>query len=90
MSDDLPEAPKRYKCGECDHLCDEPLVAANPFDPSETIMGCPSCRSAESLIIACCIQGCRDVAAAGVPGAHGYRYAWLCGDHYLEWNRRQE
>ena len=89
MSNDLPEAPKRYKCGECDHVCGEPLIAPNPFDPTWNISGCPSCKSVETMLYACQVEGCDEHSTSGVPGAYGYRYAWLCGDHYLEWTRRK-
>ena len=88
---ELPEGPKKYTCSECDHLTMEPLSAVNPFDSQDTITGCPNCKQAESLKVACMALGCQREASSGTPGGWGYRYAWLCWKHYYdEWRKTKE
>lgn len=78
---DLPEATPKWLCRECDEVCFENLKAPNPFDPAETIVGCPNCRSAESLDAACQAPGCRRMSSGGYPGGYGFRYFWACSKH---------
>lgn len=86
---DLPEAPEKYICRECGHVSDALLVAVNPFDPEQEITGCVRCFEVNAHSCACQVEGCDRLSTAGVPGAYGYRYAWLCSDHYGEWTRRE-
>lgn len=51
MNNDLPEAPRKYRCEECYEVCSEPLIAVNPFDSDDRITGCPHCKSANSLVL---------------------------------------
>jgi|SRR5687767_7269899 len=78
---DLPEAPRKYVCRECRETCLEPLSAANPFDPADTICGCPTCKSAESLVWACQFEGCKAEVSYGTPGGYGFRYFSSCWKH---------
>jgi DNA-directed RNA polymerase subunit RPC12/RpoP len=82
----LPEAPKAYLCTECGARVEtaDVLTAPNPFDPDDTISACPECRSIEQFARACTVPDCKNTVGCGVPGALGYRYAWLCGKHYRE------
>lgn len=56
-----PEA--RYHCGECGALVTETelLHAPNPFDPGDTITGCPHCRLVPTFDRLCDHGGCREV-----------------------------
>ena len=75
-------ASKRVKCRECDwigHL-DEMLEAENPFDPGNTIIGCPECKTPCNLEYACEIEGCSELATCGTPGENG-EYYQTCGKH---------
>lgn len=77
------EAEYRWKCRECGHVCasGDILSAPHPFRPEEELSGCPSCRSAESMIGACSSEGCPNEADMGCPNMFGFRYVWLCWDH---------
>lgn len=81
---DLPEAPPKWLCTECDKTCSEPLTAPNPFDPEDQIHGCPHCKSAQSLVGACQVGDCDRQATMGTPGAHGFRYICTCSQHAPE------
>lgn len=78
---DLPEAPEKWRCEECGKLVLEPLRAPSPFDPDDTLHGCPHCLSAQSLTQACQVGNCTKPASGGYPRGHGYRYIWTCWDH---------
>jgi Zn finger protein HypA/HybF involved in hydrogenase expression len=46
---------KKCICQSCDWqgLVSELLVAKSPFDPDETVNGCPKCRSIDAALVAC-------------------------------------
>lgn len=77
------EAITRWKCEACGEVSDqdELLVAPNPFDPGDTIIGCPQCRSVEGFREACASMGCPHASTSGTPDLFGYRYLWLCVEH---------
>ena len=77
----LPEAPPKWICEDCEMICTTPLEAKNPFDDSEMLHGCPHCKAANTLIMACQFEGCEQRASSGNPGVYGYRYIHLCWDH---------
>lgn len=79
---DLPEAPAKWVCDCCHSVTTSPLSAPNPFDPEDTLHGCPACKSVNSLYLCCIHDGCARIASAGKPNALGYRYAWTCRDHW--------
>ena len=58
------------------------LKAPNPFEPKEEMFACPDCRDYESLYPACQIDGCWNMAIAGVKTDSGYKR--LCRDHYSD------
>jgi hypothetical protein len=78
---DLPEAPEKWRCNECDAISSAILSAPNPFDQEDTLHACPECRSVNSLSAACQHPECSKPATGGHPGGLGYRYAWLCWEH---------
>lgn len=81
----LPEAPKAWMCQECDSRIDGDLLEApHPFITDAKVYGCPVCKSIECLVAACTVEGCTSPVSSGVPGALGYRYSWLCFQHYHE------
>lgn len=56
------------------------LSAPNPFDPKDTLDGCPECKSAESTVQLCSTSNCQAEASSGrvtVPG-----YVYYCNKHY--------
>ena len=71
----------RVRCEECDEIFNEDQVmqAPNPFDPAETISGCPSCKEVNRMVMACDVPGCSRPWGAGTPTASGYRLS--CGEH---------
>lgn len=78
------EAPEKWVCKECDQTVFEHLSAPNPFDATDTVSGCPCCKSVNSLLQACQYPGCNQPASGGYPNGLGYRYAWLCYKHSLK------
>lgn len=75
------EAPQKWVCKECGCVMAEPLFAPNPFDPSDTVSGCPECKSVNAIEVGCQVGDCRKIASGGHPGGHGFRYIWTCWDH---------
>jgi hypothetical protein len=55
------------------------LRAANPFDASEVITGCPNCHSVNDKPWACDEPGCWWAATCGTPTDDGYRST--CNEH---------
>lgn len=69
-------------CMECDFqgTFSEVLEAPNPFDPAETIQGCPMCKAVDgTLRTACHETGCWREATCGSNFPDGYR--WTCYQH---------
>lgn len=81
---------KKWKCEECDTITDEDkiLIADSPFDPANIIMGCPFCKSVNSLQVACDVYGCEKLASCGFPTAEGYRVT--CGEHMRKYKEKTE
>ena len=73
---------RKYKCSECGHICkdDEVLKEHHPFKEGDLIWGCPSCLEAESLEMACEVEGCDQLSSCGWPGEDG-EYHHTCGKH---------
>ena len=72
----------KYVCAECDWKGIAPLLlrAANPFNADDMLIGCPSCKSVNTLSVACDEDGCWDYVTCGTPTADGYRR--VCGLHF--------
>lgn len=72
---------QKVECKECSWsgFGYERLRAQNPFDPSESIEGCPQCKSTESFTVLCDENGCQRPVACGTPTPDGFR--WTCGEH---------
>lgn len=67
---------ERWSCKECLKwigATGELLTAPNPFDPDDTIYGCPQCKSIDSMIQVCDEPGCTSVASGGTPHPGGYK-----------------
>jgi hypothetical protein len=73
---------KRWRCQECKAITLEPalLSAPNPFDPDDTIVGCPNCKSVAEFDELCDEPGCERPASCGFPTAAG-GYRRTCYDH---------
>jgi phage FluMu protein Com len=73
--------PLRFVCDACGWLGNESdlLVAANPFDATASITGCPKCKNIDDLVNACDEPGCQRHASCGFPTQYGYRRT--CGLH---------
>jgi len=76
----------KYVCAECEWCGPEAdaLTAPNPFDPDDIILGCPSCKGAQTLVGACEKDGCTYESSCGFPTTDGYMRT--CGKHYRELN----
>lgn len=74
----------KQRCDECGWrgTDDQVLRAPNPFDPEDTLYGCPDCKQVECLRRACDDPECWEFASCGWPD--GDRYRTTCGPHYLE------
>lgn len=79
----------RWKCKECGHICrqSEVLTAPSPFADTYELVGCPHCKSAESLHAACAIEGCTKDGSCGGPGNDGV-YRQTCYEH-ADWMKRR-
>lgn len=78
----LPEAPKRWYCEECCEVSESYLTAPNPFDEDDTVTGCESCKSVDSLVAAC--WKCNRPGSIGTPHCDEYRYIQTCFEHNPE------
>ena len=72
----------RFRCDDCDRISDENtlLTAPNPFDPEDTVTGCPVCKSIGTLVLVCDEPGCDKDVTCGWPSLAGYRHT--CGTHW--------
>jgi hypothetical protein len=80
---------RRWRCEVCQTVTQEPdlLTAPNPFDPTETLTGCPNCKQAEARFALLCDEpGCNREASCGFPVEGGYRHA--CGTHRAKGERQ--
>ena len=70
-----------WRCEECREVMDENdfLKAKNPFDKTEEIYGCPNCKTIDSFVQICDVEGCNIEATCGTPTKDGYRRT--CGFH---------
>ena len=77
----------RLRCVECSSIIDETavLVAPNPFDHSEELHGCPTCKSVDSLVSVCDEPGCDKDVSCGWVSPAGYRHT--CYQH-SNWVKR--
>lgn len=73
--------PLRWLCQSCDWIGNdaELLRAPSPFDPDDTICGCPKCKAVDDIINACDEPGCTREAHCGFPAPGGYRRT--CSKH---------
>jgi len=57
---------------------DDVLTGKNPFDYDDEIIGCPKCKSIDSIIPVCDEDGCWERASCGTPTKARYRNTcWL-------------
>ena len=65
-----------FICSECGQKTAESelLTAPNPFNPEDTICGCPKCLSAGEFVGACDEPGCNEESSMGTPTPTGYRH----------------
>lgn len=77
----MPSKAQFWLC-ECDWRGEtaELLVAPNPFDPNDTIAGCPNCKAVGEFIHVCGHEQCRNPASGGYPMPDG-DYLWRCYQH---------
>lgn len=67
-----------YKCN-WHGTSEEVLMAPNPFDPSDEILGCPKCKQVNTVQVACDEPDCWEPVTMGTPTPTGYRQT--CGRH---------
>jgi hypothetical protein len=71
------------RCNACDHEMSirSLLTATNPFDPADTIYGCPHCcQCTEGFTMLCDENGCHRDVTSGWPSPAGYRHT--CHIHW--------
>lgn len=70
-----PKPEYRLVCTECGHRFPPGtvLIAAHPFDPKQTVLGCSQCFSVDHFRGTCDEQGCWDQDTTGMPTPTGYR-----------------
>ena len=74
--------PVRYLCTFCAaHVAnaDALRTAPNPFDPRDTLTGCPACGAVNATVRTCDEPGCWQPADSGFPTPDGYRST--CSKH---------
>jgi hypothetical protein len=78
----MPLSPNRLFCESCNWrgTVDDILAAPHPFDPEDTVSGCPQCREIGGLCQVCDEEGCWDMASCGTPLKDG-GYRRTCHRH---------
>ena len=56
------------------------LMACNPFDTSDTIVGCPNCKSIDSIQLVCDEPKCWREHTCGTVDENG-KYRLTCSEH---------
>ena len=76
--------PNKLKCSECEWRGEikEVLVADNPFEPGESMYGCPTCKCINRFDAVCDEPECWGLAHCGTHTRAGYRNT--CGKHKPE------
>lgn len=76
-----PNPNPKVACTECDWhgLVSEQQYAPSPFDETDTIYGCPSCKAIDCCVSACDEDNCWQPAACGTPTPGGFRVT--CCEH---------
>jgi hypothetical protein len=72
-------------CKECDWrgTSEDVLEAPNPFDPEDTLTGCPGCKQVDTMVQGCFHRGCLNEAATGgfSDPKDPKNYVWACYEH---------
>ena len=73
----------RLVCLACSNTCsmDEMLKAPSPFDPEDTVVGCPACKEVNAFQTGCDILGCPEPVVYGRETPAGY--LTTCAKHTL-------
>ena len=73
------DAEIKLKCLACGHIFtgEDALESTSPFDEDDTIIGCPSCKAAEEIAVACDYEGCSHESTWGGVTPNGYTHGWL-------------
>ena len=75
---------KRWRCAECGAVSLETalLTAPNPFDSTQSVMGCPACKDVSKFEEICDEPGCLNTAHCGFPVESGFGgYRRTCSKH---------
>ena len=77
----MDDALKRWRCQTCRTITlgKDLLTAPNPFDPSDTLTGCPKCKMVEGFDAICDEPGCVQASSCGFNTSEGYRRT--CHEH---------
>jgi hypothetical protein len=70
-------------------LGQERLIAPNPFDATDIVIGCPKCKTIGEFCLICDEEGCWNGYSIGHPNDTG-KYRQVCGEHYREIMQREE
>ena len=84
---------KQWCCKDCGAVTLEAdlLTAPSPFDPSDVLQACPTCKTVNDFYEVCDEHGCTSVASCGYPAGPeygGYRRTcfkhsqWAKSDHF--------
>lgn len=81
---------KRWRCCDCSKVSIQGalLTAPNPFDPDDTVTGCPWCKSVAEFDELCDEPGCNQATSCGFP-TEGGGYRRTCSAH-SDWARERE
>ena len=72
----------KMACTDCDWMGSDKdhLLADNPFDPTDHIVGCPQCKSVNTMVELCDEPDCHRISSCGFPTDDG-GYRRTCFDH---------
>jgi hypothetical protein len=80
MLSNITMRQRKWICQECNLISTEFLTAPSPFDPADTVIGCPHCHAVNAIVQVCEHDGCKQIATCGSPTPEGY--IRTCGQHF--------
>jgi hypothetical protein len=79
VNPELRSSEEKLRCRKCQSITYQYLRAANPFDNSQEVIGCPQCYAVDSMVWACFEDGCKREVCLCIKTKNGYRMA--CVEH---------
>jgi len=83
----------KWRCPDCHWIgpTDDFLEGKNPFDETDTILGCPACKAIVNFDQVCDEDGCDALTSCGFPTPDGYRNTcYRHSDFYMRFSGKKK